>query len=428
MDAIPTFNYDAYPLEQKHQWMQSGPGASAAIGFGDGLSQLGADFAASDTNVGNNLIQRKLADDWQGRASSAAGDAVNRAATSLAGTATPGNTGGASSQRYGDSFTATKNAIPAAPSVGENSWWGRAADELGSELDDMFGTTFGVQSDYSKRLAAYRAADQAANDALRAHEQTTRTALTTYQTAITTPAAAVTGGPGDRPGGGGPGGGGPGAGGGGTGGAGPSRTGPGGPGAGTGGRGGADRPGGPGPTGPPPGGTSPAGVPPVGPPPASPPPTGGTGPTRPNGPPTAPRDPAVFAPGPDAGPGPHRPAPEPAAVPPPVLPPIVGYPGGAGTGHAGGPGVSPLPARPGGGAEPSGGRGPGPGAEPGPAASSGTRLGAGPGPMPFGGFGAGGLGGQPRDHRNNVFIPDDEPFRVEFDDLTPPVIGPPDGS
>lgn len=48
--------------------------------------------------------------------------------------------------------------------------------------------------------------------------------------------------------------------------------------------------------------------------------------------------------------------------------------------------------------------------------------------MPFGGFGAGRLGGEGREHRNNVFIPDDEPFRVELDDLTPPVIGPPDGS
>jgi hypothetical protein len=37
--------------------------------------------------------------------------------------------------------------------------------------------------------------------------------------------------------------------------------------------------------------------------------------------------------------------------------------------------------------------------------------------------GGGARGGQDKDHRNNVFIPSDEPFRVEFDDLPPSVIG-----
>jgi hypothetical protein len=37
--------------------------------------------------------------------------------------------------------------------------------------------------------------------------------------------------------------------------------------------------------------------------------------------------------------------------------------------------------------------------------------------------GAGGLGGGDRQHRNTVFIPSDEPFVVEFDDVAPPVLG-----
>jgi hypothetical protein len=38
--------------------------------------------------------------------------------------------------------------------------------------------------------------------------------------------------------------------------------------------------------------------------------------------------------------------------------------------------------------------------------------------------GAGGMGGsQEKTHRNNVFVPSDEPFRVEFDDVPPSVIG-----
>jgi hypothetical protein len=48
--------------------------------------------------------------------------------------------------------------------------------------------------------------------------------------------------------------------------------------------------------------------------------------------------------------------------------------------------------------------------------------------MPMGGAGAmGGRGGQ-KDHRNGVFIPSDDPFRVTFTDVTPPVLGLDDGS
>ena len=43
--------------------------------------------------------------------------------------------------------------------------------------------------------------------------------------------------------------------------------------------------------------------------------------------------------------------------------------------------------------------------------------------------GMSGGGGKPeeREHRNNVFLPSDEPFLVEFEDEVPPVIGVRDG-
>jgi hypothetical protein len=68
-------------------------------------------------------------------------------------------------------------------------------------------------------------------------------------------------------------------------------------------------------------------------------------------------------------------------------------------------------------------------------AGGGLSEGGGPppragGPAGMAGGGMGGMGGGPggpdREHRNTVFIPDDEPFRVEFDDVTPSVIGLPD--
>lgn len=43
--------------------------------------------------------------------------------------------------------------------------------------------------------------------------------------------------------------------------------------------------------------------------------------------------------------------------------------------------------------------------------------------MPMG-MGGGGQGGSSRTHRNQTFIPDDEPFRVTYDcDIAPAVIG-----
>jgi hypothetical protein len=41
-------------------------------------------------------------------------------------------------------------------------------------------------------------------------------------------------------------------------------------------------------------------------------------------------------------------------------------------------------------------------------------------PMMGGGLGA---AGREQTHRNTQFIPSDEPFRVEFDDVAQPVIG-----
>jgi hypothetical protein len=463
MEEIPCFYYDSIPLEQKYQWMRSGPGGAASIGFGDGLAQLAADFNASDANIGRNLLQRRLGTEWRGQAATAATEALNRAAAAIAANAVPSTTGRDSSHQYGDSFNATKNAIQPVPDAGQNSWWGRQADAAGASLNDTFGSTFGVQSDYSKRLAAYRAADQAANDALVRHETTTRTVLTAYQNAITGQVAAV--GPKAVPGAtphgaaGGPGAVGSGA----------ARAGSkaGDAGAGTGGRGAAG-----GQHGADPGAGAAASAPPTLPSTAAPSTTAPATAAPPTPAPTT--APAGFAPlnppgggslmpGPSGGfvptgPGSGAGSPPPSSIPPPLPPLGGGYGGPGGYGGAGadrhdGPGG----ARPSGTGYGGAGYG-GAGGEHGGAGSGGGRplsprggglpsgepvgrfAGGGPaegagragGPAGMAGGGMGGMGGgmgghgQEREHRNSVFIPDDEPFRVEFDDVTPSVIGLPD--
>jgi len=263
--------------------------------------------------------------------------------------AAPSTTGRDSSHQYGDSFNAAKNAIQPVPDAGQNSWWGRQADAAGASLNDTFGSTFGVQSDYSKRLAAYRAADQAANDALVRHETTTRTVLTAYQNAITGQAAAVgpKAVPGSTPHGA--------AGGPGAGGSGAARAGSkaGDAGAGTGGRGAAG-----GQHGADPGAGAAASAPPTLPSTAAPATAAPSTTAPPTAAPSTPAPttaPAGFAPlnppgggslmpGPSGGfvptgPGSGAGAPPPSSIPPPLPPLGGGYGGSGGYGGYGGAGA-----------------------------------------------------------------------------------------
>ena len=481
MDAIPRFNYAGTPLEIKYQWMQTGPGGQAAIGMGDALAQFAADLGQTDTNIGQHL--NRLGGVWQGRAAQAATGAVTRAAASVTARAQPGSTGHQSSQRYGDSFITTKNAIPKPPPVTADYGMGSAlADGAGWVLNRGFGSNFGVQSDFSEQLAAYRAADQAANHALTTHEAATRAAVTAYDTAITGQAAADVrahagpgpgtpgpggadgatgaghragsgsgagaGGAGAMRGGGGSGAGGVGAGGAGSGSAGAGSAGSGGAGSGKAasdgpGSGGAGS-GGAGSGGVGSGGRAGSGGSPTAPPNTAPPNTapaewtplaprdGGVGIGR-----TAPGDGGVGAgrtvPGPSGGlvpTGPDYPPLAPSTPSMPALPPLGGGLPGAGphaTGHGGTVGGHPLAERGGPGQTSGGSRGGGAGSGsfggsgPFGGGATGERAG-GPGGMPLG-MGGAGARGQDRDHRNNVFIPDDEPFRVEFDDVTDSVLG-----
>ncbi|MGQ0480533.1 MAG: hypothetical protein ACT4O0_05815, partial [Pseudonocardia sp.] len=60
------------------------------------------------------------------------------------------------------------------------------------------------------------------------------------------------------------------------------------------------------------------------------------------------------------------------------------------------------------------------------ASSPGAPPPAGIAGMPPMGMGASGFGADSRTHRNQTYLPDDEPFRVEFTDFAPPVLGVPE--
>lgn len=407
MKSIGTYLYDGFPLETKHAWMQTGPGVSAATLLSDALAQLSADFGAADANIGRNFIKRKVGAEWTGQAAEGAAAAIDRAAAALAAQGHAGQAGSGSVDQYGQSFVATKNAIPEPPRHGVGSALASSSAGTGAvkgaaalgPVGAAVGYGAGAASDYFNQQAAYQQADQRANDALLAHEQNTRGALTAFQNAIdsdanqpsttssasadpsaissqqTTPAGG-TGQPGGAP-----------------------------PGGAAAGAGGAQQPSGAVPSGGSgPGATGPSGAP------LAPRPTGALdGMVRtPNG---------SFVPAANV-------ASSGTAAPP--MPPVGGgYPGNGG-GHRTGLGgglAQPLTAR-GTGALPTDTRVNGFGAAP----SESVERQSGRGGVPVGGVGGVGKGGEDKEHRNDVYIPDDSPFRLTDDDdelgVVPSVITP----
>ena len=469
---IPHVNWAAYSLLGKYQMMHAGPGSEAVVPAARTLGVLAPEFGASSDNIQAAL--RGTGVEWQGKAATAFTSTMRRAAQWAQRSSQASKAGADQVQGYGSSYDATRSKIPSPVEIGENSFLGQLADETGGALRDRFGSTFGVQSDYAKRVAAHRAADEVANQALAQHENLTRQAVSSFPDSqptppITNPAASATSAGGHGPGGDMDTGGGVGSGGG------------------VGGHGGAAHPGDSAPTASagwtpvqPPAGTRPGGglgggagsggAPDAptperagtglggGPAPAGPLPTGGGG-WRPS---ASPRPTATWG-GSTGGPGyaagrsgygaggsGYR-----ASVPsyrPGGRDPSgygAGRYGGGGYGASGygtgGPGygsggagygggvpgaggVRELAARGGPGfAEPSGRPGSGPPgmfAEGGMVGRGAVGMGGMAGMPPM--MGGAGVRGQELEHHNNVFIPSDEPFAVDpGDDLVPPVLGEP---
>jgi hypothetical protein len=399
--GITGARYEGFDLATKYGWMQQGQGANAVAPGGDYLSQMAQDYGQSDTNIRTQLA--RLGVSWTGQASQAASAGLTQLADYAQSANQTSTAGSASLGQYGESFAELKPKVPKPVEVGQQSWGGRILDGAMGVADGAFG----IQSDYRARLRQYQRQDAQANQALYAHQRNTQSVLDGFKAGDPVPTVAASGSD-AGPGGGGRG------------------RGPGG-----GGGGGASPPG---------GGTAPGA--------AGGDPSGGTSPT------TA----ATAAPPPTA--------PDASTGRPPGGLGSGSRPGGAGGSGSGGSLTNPssaLPALPAQDSDPTFGPG-GPGGTGGPGRSRrlgpdrpsyqppqarnleqvprsaiteallGPELdgnaGRSPGGLPAGMPGIGAAGGagrdQEREHRNNVYLPSDEPFLVEFEeyvDYTPPVIG-----
>jgi len=331
---------------------------------------------------------------WQGQAAVATASALQRVGQWADRAAQSAGTGGGKVQNYADSFVDLKSKVHKPEPVPPLTSWGSFWDQ------------FGTMSDHAKAIQRNQQDATAAYQALAAHEQNTHAGVAGFPDVgqappITNPAGAGASSTLHHPGGGpAPGGGSGGAPAAGTA---PEAPGGGGDGAAPGGHpgGGSGTPGAPThlPT------TNPTNWTPITPPAGANPglPTGGSPPGLP----------------PTGGPGL-------GGAPPPMGP----LPGDATRFHTPGGGRNsglwqrPLVSR--GGSGESLGRpvgGPGPFGEPGGFGAAGRPL-AGMGGLgglsPMGGAGQ---RGQDQEHRNNVFIPSDEPFAVWQDDVVPAVLG-----
>jgi hypothetical protein len=415
-DDIGDYRWEGFPLEAKVAWMQTGQGSAAVQPGVDALRGMSARYAESHKTVKSELA--KLGISWQGQSADAAAGAVTQIADWVAGAGRTVSGGGGSMGTYASSFDAMKPKIQPVPVTARP-----VAGPPG--LGDGIGALAGFQTDFSRQVEMAAAADAQANAALSAHQRVTRAALASFPPVDPPPAVAAgavfsasANGVGGNAMGAGAGGGAP-----------TSRAG--------GSPGGSASAGGAPPA---PAGTG-AGSAPTGGPGA------GVGARWDHGAATAaagagaPTTDAAWTPltprASDAGSGGLVTGPNGGLVPsPPVRPPLLQapiHPDVTGRGRFGGPGGP-------GGFGSRGGLGEGFGPPPAPRTGAGQmspRVGGdfgvpqsapGRGTGPAGGaapmgMGGAGRGGQERTHRNQTFIPSDDPFRVEFFDVTRPVLG-----
>jgi PPE family len=417
---IPDPNFEGMSLLTKFQMMRSGPGGSAVTQTVGGLTRL---KQALDESV--STTQSVLGDvgvQWQGQAASNFQGSLGKSGSWAQTTSQAPVHGSTNMQTYASSYDSTRNAIPNPAEAGP------IGQALGAMTENQLAAgvppgTFGPQIDMNAQIAKVRHMNQTADAALKAHVSLTKSMTTGIPavqppppiTTDSSPAAqppTTTPGPGGQPPGGGsgqP----PGGGSGQPPGGGSGRPPGGGSGDSSGGAGGKGAKAADG------GGTSPSGYSPPPPPPKTDP-SGGLGGLG--------SDLGGSGGSSDSGLGGGS-ALAPRDAPPPPMTIANGGTYGGGLGgrpigaslNGGGADNRPIPQRVMGNPERNAAT---EGLSSNGAAAN-TRSGAGAGGMPPGmGGGMGGRGGQNREHRNNTYIPSDDPFRMKFTDVSPAVIGP----
>jgi DNA-binding SARP family transcriptional activator len=186
----PPIRYEGYGLAEKHSWTLGGMGPAATEPAATAFHALAPTFEEISNDVRHSLAG--IGVQWTGQAAQATGNALNQAAQSGSQAGQTSRAAGGQIEQVGQSWERTKARIPPPIEVKEPTFSQRV-------WDAAFGGMFGVMSDYNDKLAAAKAADVSANDALRENEQTVRQAVAAFPDVTTRPPA-----PGPGPGAPGP--------------------------------------------------------------------------------------------------------------------------------------------------------------------------------------------------------------------------------
>lgn len=187
----PPIRYEGYSLAEKHSWTLGGMGPAATEPAATAFHALAPTFEEISNDVRQSLAG--IGVEWTGQAAQATGNALNQAAQSGSQSGQTSRAAGGNIEQVGQSWERTKARIPPPIEVTEPTFNQRV-------WDAAFGGLFGVMSDYNDKVAAAKAADVSANDALRENEQSVRQAVAAFPDVTTRPPTPGPGAPGPVPG------------------------------------------------------------------------------------------------------------------------------------------------------------------------------------------------------------------------------------
>jgi hypothetical protein len=178
LPGIGGHRYEGYSLETKYGWLQQGQGAAAVTEGADFLAELAGAFAESERTIRTAL--GRLGVSWHGTAAEQAATALGAVADWARGSAVSSAGGSATIGEYGESFARLRSRVAEPPARTQGSRPASVLDGLFDAVSPDFGAVTGLQTDYRRRLAEYQRLDRAANDALYAHEAQSRAAVRAF--------------------------------------------------------------------------------------------------------------------------------------------------------------------------------------------------------------------------------------------------------
>ncbi len=181
---IGQYRYEGWDLGTKYAWMQQGQGSAAAVTSRTAMGKIAEALSGSHDVLHNAMGDLHAV--WEGATATSASGAMACYADGAAQASQVGTAGAGTVEDYGGSFANLKPKIAAPTVEGKNSIWGAMVDHMGGVAQPLL-SAMGVQSDYTQRVAANKAADHAANQALYEHEKQARAALAGFPVPDTTP-------------------------------------------------------------------------------------------------------------------------------------------------------------------------------------------------------------------------------------------------